>query len=70
MGGGRKHLLPHHVQDPEYYQLHGERKDGRNLIDEWLTDKVSQGKRAHFVWDQAGFDSIDFRNTDHLLGTK
>ena len=68
MGGGRKHLMPDYETDPEYRHLQGDREDGRHIINEWIAHKVSLGKEAQFVWGQAGFEAVDPKTTDHLLG--
>ncbi len=52
--GGRAMFLPNAVNDPEYTFRNGQRIDGRNLIDEWL----SAHSDRHFVFDQAGFDQM------------
>lgn len=39
MGGGRKYMLPKNTSDVEYpgeKKHSGTRKDGRNLIQEWI----------------------------------
>jgi len=47
-GGGRSKFLPATTPDPEYPDRRGERRDGRNLIEEW--------KASHpggvFVWNR------------------
>lgn len=64
MGGGRSKFLPDTLTDPEESSKKGGRKDGRDLTQEWL---AKQPKSA-YVYDQQGFDAIDPKNTDHLLG--
>ena len=63
-GGGRAFFLPETAQDPEYPEQHGERKDGRDLRNEWLAR--APGRR--FVWDQAGFAALDPAATRQVLG--
>ncbi|MFC7291183.1 alkaline phosphatase [Hirschia litorea] len=64
LGGGRQHLMPADVSDPEYPNKGGRRTDGRNLIEEW-----NEKSDAHvFVYDQAGFDAIDFASDKHVMG--
>jgi len=70
MGGGRKHFRPKDgtgsgIVDEEYGS-YGERNDGQDLIKVWQ-DK-HKDENAHYVWNQAGFDSIDPETTDRLLG--
>jgi alkaline phosphatase len=64
LGGGRENLLPNTVADPEYPALRGHRRDGRNLIDEWLA--AQPGSR--YVWNKAQFDAVDPAQVQHLIG--
>ncbi|CAM9162828.1 unnamed protein product, partial [Lampetra fluviatilis] len=36
LGGGRQHMLPNTTADPEYPGKTGDRRDRRNLVEEWL----------------------------------
>ncbi|MCB5190562.1 alkaline phosphatase [Methylobacillus arboreus] len=63
LGGGRSRFLPDTVDDPENAGQKGERRDGRNLVQEYA-DKFG----AAFVWNQAQFDAIDPASTKRLLG--
>lgn len=64
LGGGRKNFIKRiEGADPENGGK-GEREDGRDLIAEWLADYPN----SSYVWNQAGFDSVDTASTDHLLG--
>lgn len=52
LGGGRKYMFPRGTPDPEYPtdpSQNGTRLDGRNLVEEWLTNH--QG--ARYVWNRA-----------------
>lgn len=64
LGGGRENLLPNTQADPEYVTRKGRRRDGRNLIDEWVA--AQPGSR--YVWNKAQFDSVDPSTVRHLLG--
>ena len=64
LGGGRSKFLPKETPDPEYADQTGERADGRNLIEEWA---AKGGDRAT-VFDQAGFDGVDFTSGAKVLG--
>ncbi len=64
MGGGRGYFMPNNVADPEYPSQKGRRKDGRDLTLEW----TSKYNNSNFVWNQAGFDAVNPKTTDHLLG--
>lgn len=63
LGGGRRKFLPKTTIDEE--GTAGERLDGVNLIDEWLSDKES--KHGKYVWNkQQLLDVPD--DTEYLLG--
>ncbi len=47
LGGGRREFLPEDGQDPEYPELAGHRKDGRDLIGE-LQERHPEGR---YVWN-------------------
>ncbi|KAM7409573.1 hypothetical protein PAMA_001182 [Pampus argenteus] len=64
LGGGRQYMFPSTVRDPEYPSEVGVRKDGQNLVDEWMKNK----KNAKYVWNKAAFDAVDPENTDFLMG--
>ncbi|MFC6197489.1 alkaline phosphatase [Ponticaulis profundi] len=64
LGGGRRHFLPSDAVDPEYADQTGRRADGANLIDEW----TAKSDDHVFVYDQAGFDAIDFKSNTRVLG--
>ncbi|XP_060071407.1 alkaline phosphatase-like [Ylistrum balloti] len=69
MGGGRKFLLRNTDKDPENRNIttHG-RKDGRNLIQEWINNKQERKLSHRFVWNLTEFNSVDPTKTDYLLG--
>ena len=62
LGGGRRNFIPDTVTDGE--DKSGRRKDGVDLTKVW-TENFSN---SAYVWNKAGFDAIDTRATDHLLG--
>jgi alkaline phosphatase len=64
LGGGRKHFRPKRARDPEYSDQKGQRKDGRDLTQEWM----NQGPNSSFVWNREQFLAIDPAKTSHLLG--
>jgi alkaline phosphatase len=64
MGGGRGKFLSRATADPEDAGQTGERKDGRNLADEWL----GQRPRSAYVWNKSQFDAVEIARTDRLLG--
>ncbi|XP_059587853.1 intestinal-type alkaline phosphatase [Alligator mississippiensis] len=49
LGGGRKYMFPSDTPDPEYPKENGTRKDGRNLVNEWLAPRLG----AKYVWKKA-----------------
>lgn len=63
LGGGRAKFRPNTVNDPEDAGKKGERKDGRDLTQEWMAKFGGQ-----FVYDQTGFDAVNPATTNHLLG--
>ena len=64
LGGGRENLLPGTVTDPEYATKKGRRRDGRNLVEEW----VGAQPGSQYVWNKAQFDAVDPSKVQHLLG--
>lgn len=64
LGGGRSKFLPNTTADPEDSGRTGERKDGRNLVNEWLRKRT----RSAHVWNKRQLDAIDPRRTDRVLG--
>lgn len=65
LGGGRGHFTNTTELDEEGRP--GHRTDGRNLIDEWMTEKSKKGK-ADFIWHNQQLKEIDPGKTDYLLG--
>jgi alkaline phosphatase len=64
MGGGRSKFLPETLSDPEDAGKTGGRKDGIDLTQQWL----GKYQKSAYVFDKAGFDAIDAKKTNHLLG--
>ncbi|MFY9610207.1 MAG: DUF190 domain-containing protein [Blastocatellia bacterium] len=62
-GGGRTKFLPNTTPDPEYPDRRGERKDNRNLVDEWRR----RSPRSAYVWSKSQFDAVDPRKTARPL---
>jgi alkaline phosphatase len=63
-GGGRDRFLPTTVNDPEDVDRKGSRKDGRNLINEWLARYSNSGT---FLWNREQFGRIG-AGTPRVLG--
>ncbi|XP_029947111.1 alkaline phosphatase, tissue-nonspecific isozyme [Salarias fasciatus] len=69
MGGGRKYMYPKNQSDVEYPNIpkhSGTRKDGRNLVEEWIAKK--KDKKGHYVWNKKQVLSLNPNNVDYLLG--
>uniref|UniRef100_A0AAX7VE14 Alkaline phosphatase n=1 Tax=Astatotilapia calliptera TaxID=8154 RepID=A0AAX7VE14_ASTCA len=69
MGGGRKYMFPKNMSDVEYPNIlkhSGTRKDGRNLVQEWV-DRMKD-KKNHYVWNKTQLLSLNPNNVDYLLG--
>ncbi|XP_037626473.1 intestinal-type alkaline phosphatase-like [Sebastes umbrosus] len=67
LGGGRQYMFPRDVADPEYPEnsaYRGDRDDGKNLVTEWLKNKMN----AKYVWNKSEFDAVDPAKTDFLIG--
>ena len=61
-GGGRRNFLPNFVKDREGKK--GARKDGRNLVSEWL----NKHEKGQYIWNQEGFDNLDLKKKGPILG--
>ena len=66
LGGGRNMFLNDTQFDGDGKR--GNRMDGKDLIQEWKTERSQQGKKAFYVWNKDELTSIDYDNTDYLLG--
>ena len=67
LGGGRANFLPASVADPEYPEVAGRRKDGRNLITEWLAlGNNSKGLLRQYVWKAESFAALETKG--QILG--
>jgi alkaline phosphatase len=64
LGGGREVMTDTATTDPEYPARMGKRKDGRNLINEW----VAAQRGSRFVWKRDDLLAVDPKRTRHLLG--
>jgi alkaline phosphatase len=68
MGGGRRKFLPSNVTDPVKGNLVGDREDGRDLIDEWLTKHNESDHRAAVAYTGTELRALDLDKIDYLLG--
>ncbi|KAM7348585.1 membrane-bound alkaline phosphatase-like [Cochliomyia hominivorax] len=66
LGGGRRNFLNETELDET--ELPGQRLDGRNLIEEWLSIKEQENKRAAYVSNKNDLNNLDLENTDYLMG--
>uniref|UniRef100_A0A1B6M053 alkaline phosphatase n=1 Tax=Graphocephala atropunctata TaxID=36148 RepID=A0A1B6M053_9HEMI len=64
LGGGRYKMLP---KSPTSEEGKGDRRDGRNLVKEWLQDKSSRGT-AKYVTTRSELLAVETKSTDYLLG--
>jgi alkaline phosphatase len=64
LGGGREVMTDTATADPEYPERMGKRKDGRNLINEWLAAQPE----SRYVWKRDDLLAVDAKRTRHLLG--
>jgi alkaline phosphatase len=64
LGGGRLKFLPEDVTDPENDSKKGDRKDKRNLTEEW----TKKDNNHVFVFDKKGFDAVDVKSGAKMLG--
>jgi alkaline phosphatase len=67
LGGGRVHFHPKGTPDPENPENlrdAGARLDGRNLVDEWTSERPD----ARYVWNLAQLQALDLGATERLLG--
>ncbi|XP_069114704.1 alkaline phosphatase-like [Argopecten irradians] len=69
MGGGRTFFVPNNTVDPEKRNVTKDgRRDGRNLIEEWIEDKRHRNLTHRYVWNTSDFNSVDPKNTEYLMG--
>uniref|UniRef100_A0A803YA70 Alkaline phosphatase n=1 Tax=Meleagris gallopavo TaxID=9103 RepID=A0A803YA70_MELGA len=67
LGGGRAYMSPRWTPDPEYPDdpaQNGTRRDGRDLVAEWLSTREG----ARYVWDKKGLDAVNDTSVSHLMG--
>ncbi|XP_037938274.1 membrane-bound alkaline phosphatase-like [Teleopsis dalmanni] len=66
MGGGRRNFINETELDES--DIEGRRTDGRNLIEEWLTEKKERNVRGEYVWHKQDLLATDLSKVDYLLG--
>jgi alkaline phosphatase len=65
LGCGRREFINSTMRDDE--NRSGFRSDGRNLINEWLSERRRVGN-ASYVWHKQQLDEVNVQETDYLLG--
>lgn len=65
LGGGRREFRNATVLDEAGFP--GHRADGRDLIEEWVTERSSRGN-ASYIWNKTQLLDLDLNQTDFLLG--
>lgn len=66
MGGGRRNFINATVEDEDGEP--GKREDGRNLIEDWLEDKLQNDASARYVSNKRDLLRTNLKKTDYLLG--
>ncbi|XP_022257788.1 alkaline phosphatase-like isoform X3 [Limulus polyphemus] len=67
LGGGRQSFFPNNEPDVESKEM-GKRKDGKNLVNEWLDHKNNISSKVNYVHNLEGFENVTADETDYLLG--
>ncbi|BFZ23925.1 hypothetical protein BsWGS_26964 [Bradybaena similaris] len=72
LGGGRAYFYPENHPDPnpdpKFDTDEVSRLDGRNLVEEWKTDKAQRNLTHQFVYNKQGLYNVNHVETDYLLG--
>lgn len=70
MGGGRQCLISNvtdTIEDPiDLWSCIS--RDGRNLIEDWKTDKKQRNMKHSVVQNNGELSNLDTENTDYVLG--
>ncbi|CAG0897069.1 unnamed protein product, partial [Darwinula stevensoni] len=67
-GGGRRHLMPLGTKDPGDEREEGRRRDGRNLILDWVEQQRKAGRNGSYIWNGQQLRDLDPFKTDAVLG--
>ncbi|KAG1656869.1 Procollagen-lysine,2-oxoglutarate 5-dioxygenase 3 [Nymphon striatum] len=67
LGGGRRHFFPNTTLDKKSNKANV-RTDGRNLVEEWMSDKAKKNSKYSYVTNLEEFNKVDLKTTDYLLG--
>ncbi|BFZ23924.1 hypothetical protein BsWGS_26963 [Bradybaena similaris] len=72
LGGGRAYFYPENVSDPDpnsrFNTSQVSRLDGRNLVEEWKSDRSGRNLTHQFVYNKQGLRKVNHDETDYLLG--
>lgn len=66
MGGGAAKLLPNHTSDA--FGKRGERLDGRNLVNEWISSKIKQNATHVYVTNRDSLLNLKHKHVQNVLG--
>lgn len=64
LGGGRSNFMPVGAADPEYPDVRGNRRDGRDLVADWL----GRHPGGRYVWNAGQLTALDATRTPRLFG--
>ncbi|KAH9513406.1 hypothetical protein Btru_032941, partial [Bulinus truncatus] len=68
LGGGRRKFMNSSTFDPDGTTTRGERQDGLDLIQAWISKKQARNVKHAYVYDKNQLKNVDVSNTDYLLG--
>jgi len=67
LGGGRSSFLPKHEVDIEEPKR-GKRRDGKNLIETWMKDKLEADPNAQYITFKDELLAVNTSEVDNLIG--
>lgn len=67
-GGGRRKFLRNTDKDYSLNNKYGDRKDNRNLIDEWNNIMNMKKLKHKFLWNLTDFQNLKANEYDHVMG--
>ena len=68
LGGGLRNFIDKGESLPGFPNSTGIRKDGRNLVQDWISKMEQQNKKAKFVKNKSELDTLDAQKVDAVLG--
>lgn len=66
MGGGIRNFIPETVKD--VYDTPGSRKDGKDLLQEWVNSKKSKTDKVRLIFEEEDLKSLNPNEIDYLMG--